>query len=237
MSSAAGLAPHKHDYTHWALAALVMLAGLAVSSWMRPTQLWADKVGLPDLERIIPVEFGDWVQSRVGGTQIIDPQQAEALQAIYTSTLSRVYTHKPTGRRVMLSVAYGKDQSIDTQVHPPEACYRSQGFRVNDRVETEVATPLGALKAVRLHTTLGLRAEPLTYFIRVGDTVARGSLERNLVRMQFAARGYLVDGLLFRVSEVTNRPDAYEFQDRFIGDVLATLPPAERRQLIGRFGS
>ena len=237
MSTAVLSPPPRHAFTSWALAALLMLAGLVVSSWMRPTQLWADKVGAPNLERIIPAEFGDWVQSDFGGANIVNPQLAEAVQAIYTSTLSRVYTHKPTGRRVMLSVAYGKDQSIDTQVHPPEACYRSQGFRVNDRVETEVATPLGALKAVRLHTTLGLRAEPLTYFIRVGDTVARGSLERNLVRMQFAARGYLVDGLLFRVSEVTNRPDAYDFQSRFISDVLAALPPAERRQFIGRSGS
>ena len=237
MSTAVVLPPPRHAYTSWALAALLMLAGLAVSSWLRPTQLLADKLGMPDLERIIPAAFGEWVQSDFGAANVINPQQAEALQATYTSTLSRVYTHRPTGRRMMLSIAYGKDQSVDSQIHVPEMCYTSQGFRVNDRVETEVATPLGALKAVRLHTSLGLRAEPLTYFIRVGDTVARGSLERNLVRMQFAARGYLVDGLLFRVSEVTNRPDAYEFQDRFIGDVLATLPPADRRQLTGRFGS
>ena len=207
---------------------------LAVAELLRPTRYWADVAGVPDLEAIIPNRFGDWTESPYGASSVVNPQQEDAVRTLYTKTLSRVYIHRPSGRAIMLAIAYGKDQSTATQVHPPEACYPSQGFRVTERAEVDLTTTHGPLKAVRLKAALGLRVEPVTYFVLVGDTVARGSLERNLVRLRFAARGYLADGLLFRVSEVTTRADAHAFQDRFINDLLTSISPPARQRLIGK---
>ena len=66
------------------------------------------------------------------------------------------------------------------------------------------------------------------------DRVVRGSIEQNLARMALGLRGFIPDGLLFRVSEIT--PDAeaaYGLQDRFVREYLAQLTPAERESVIG----
>jgi EpsI family protein len=222
---------------HVGAAVALMLLSLVLSLLLRPTRYWADVVGQPDLERIIPAEFGDWTQSPYGANVVVSPRQQEALAATYDSTLARVYLHKPSGRLIMLSLAYGRDQSVATQAHPPEMCYGPQGFRIDGPKNGSIPTDFGAIKAARLHTELGLRHEPVSYFFRVGDSIARGSLERNLERLSFARKGYLVDGLLFRVSEITDKKDAFDLQDKFVRDLLNAVSPAARRALVGDLGA
>jgi EpsI family protein len=227
--------PAGRDFVHLLLAGLLMLACLGLSVWMKPTKLWSDRVGEPDLENIVPKSFGDWVLSPYGAIAVVNPQQEAALRDIYTSTIARAYIHKPTGRQIMLSLAYGKDQSRDTQLHPPEACYRSQGFRV-DRLQPEnISVGNLTLPAMRMDTVLGARQEYVTYWVRVGDGLSRGSLDRNLVRMRFAAKGYIADGLLFRVSEVTRAKssDSYALQDEFMRALLGNVSKAGMDGLVG----
>ena len=214
-----------------------MVLSLVLSIALRPTRYWADVVGKPDLERIVPAEFGDWTQSPEGASVVVDPQQQQALAALYDSTLARVYIHKRTGRLVMLSIAYGRDQSTATQAHPPEMCYGPLGFRIEGPRNDAIATDFGPIRVARLRTQRGLRHEPVSYFFRVGDAIARGSLERNLKRLSFARKGYRVDGLLLRVSEITDRQDAFELQDQFVRDLLNAVGPAGRRALIGEPGA
>jgi hypothetical protein len=62
----------------------------------------------------------------------------------------------------------------------------------------------------------------------------RGAIEQNLARVSLGLRGYIPDGLLFRVSEIN--PDAaaaFELQDRFIRDFLTQMSPAARESMIG----
>jgi hypothetical protein len=73
----------------------------------------------------------------------------------------------------------------------------------------------------------------LTYFIRVGDGMARGSRARNLARLKMALHGYLIDGMLLRVSEISTAPDAHALQDQFIRDLLDHVSDGQRRLLIG----
>lgn len=217
-----------------ALAAGVMLGAVGVSEWVKPNKHWSAVIGEPHYGTLIPQAFGDWVALEHSGRVVVNPVQEENLMRLYTETLARGYVHRPTGRVIMLSIAYGKDQSTDTQLHTPDACYPSQGFRVENRSEHDVQTPYGAIPAVRLLTTFGSqRTEPLTYFIRVGDGLARGSKDRNLARLSMAVKGYLVDGMLFRISEVTQRGDAYALQDQFIKDLLGSLSSEARGRVIG----
>lgn len=216
------------------LAAGIMLSSVVASEWAKPTKHWSDAVGTPKYADIIPASFGDWQMLEIPARAVVNPVQEERLMELYTETLGRAYVHKPTGRFLMLSVAYGKDQSTDTQIHTPDACYPSQGFKVESREHHDIKIAGGMVPTVRLLTTMGAqRTEPLTYFIRVGDGLARGSKERNLARLSMAVKGYLVDGMLFRVSEVTKSTDAFDLQDRFIQDLLAHVPTDVKRHIVG----
>lgn len=216
------------------LAAGLMLGSVVASEWAKPTKHWSDAVGTPKYADIIPAAFGDWQMLEIPARAVVNPVQEERLMELYTETLARAYVHKPTGRVLMLSVAYGKDQSTDTQIHTPDACYPSQGFKVESRAHHDIQVSGGMVPAVRMLTTMGAqRTEPLTYFIRVGDGLARGSKDRNLARLSMAVRGYLVDGMLFRVSEVTKSEDAFQLQERFIQELLSHVSAEVRRHIIG----
>jgi EpsI family protein len=218
-------------------AMAIMLGSVATAELLKPRKYWADVIGEPHYGTLIPHRFGDWQELPYANKVVVNPVQEENLMRLYSETFARTFIHKPTGRAIMLSIAYGRDQSNDTQLHTPEACYPSQGFKVENRTEHAVPSRFGSLEAVQLMTTMGpQRTEPLTFFVRVGDGVARGSRDRNLARVKMALQGYRVDGMLFRVSEVTRKADAFELQDRFINDLLNALGPEARRRIIGSTG-
>lgn len=211
-----------------------MLGCVGAAEALKPRKFWADVIGEPHYEQLIPHEFGEWQELVYANKTVVNPVQEETLMRLYSETFARTFLHKPTGRAIMLSIAYGRDQSNDTQLHTPDACYPSQGFRIEARADEDVKTRFGTLKSVRMRTTLGSqRTEPLTYFVRVGDSVARGSKDRNIARLKMAARGYRVDGMLFRVSEVTRNEAAFALQDAFIRDLLDNVTPDTRRKIIG----
>lgn len=213
----------------------IMLGSVGVAQYLKPTKYWADHTGEPDYDKLIPRQFGEWQEVPYANRGVVNPVQEENLLRIYSQTFARTFVHVPTGRGIMLSIAYGRDQTNDTQLHTPDQCYPSQGFRVEKREDVDLASPVGPLKAVRLMTMLGTeRKEPLTYFIRVGDAVTRGSKERNLERIKLALRGYLVDGTLFRVSEVTRRDDPFPLQEQFVNDLLKAMPVKDRGYIVGK---
>ena len=217
------------------IAVLIMVGSVAAAELLKPRQYWADVIGEPHYATLIPTRFGEWQELPYAQKSVVNPVQEENLMRLYSETFARTYLHRPTGRKIMLSIAYGRDQSNDTQLHTPEACYPSQGFRVEKRMEHTVDSAFGPIEAVQLITTMGpRRTEPLTFFIRVGDEVSRGSRDRNLARIKMALKGYRSDGMLFRVSEVTRLPQPFGLQDRFIQDLLGAMNPEDRRRIIGQ---
>jgi EpsI family protein len=234
MNAALVFSPARLRWSLVCLAVACMWSSVLISEWVKPSKHWSDVMGHTHYGSLIPNRFGDWESLDHGARAVLNPVQEQRLMELYTETLARSYVHRPSGRVVMLSVAYGKDQSTDTQIHTPEACYPSQGFRVDRREDHDLPTAHGVIPAVRVWTSMGSqRVEPLTYFIRVGDGMARGSRERNFARLRMAMHGYLIDGMLFRVSEVTAAPDAHDLQDRFIRDLLGHVNADDRRRLIG----
>jgi EpsI family protein len=220
------------------LAVGIMFGAVLVGLGLKPDHYWAEYTGVPNYEKVIPQKFGDWEALPNLQNRVVNPVQEESLKRIYSETFARTYVHKPTGRGIMLSIAYGKDQTNDTQLHTPEQCYPSQGFKVVERSDNDINTPFGVIKAVRLITTMGAeRREPLTFFVRVGDEVTRGSRERNLARIHLAVRGYLADGTLVRVSEVTRLEAPFDLQNQFLSDLLKATSPQDRRYLVGQRGA
>jgi EpsI family protein len=187
-----------------------------------------------DLAQMVPRQFDDWTELPQSNAQIINPQQAEFLSKIYSQTLSRTYINS---RRhiIMLSIAYGVDQSRDTQLHKPETCYPAQGFELKSTRPSTLQTLFGDLETTQMVASLGARNEPITYWMRVGDHVIRGGLPQTMQRLKLGIlQGTVADGLLFRVSDISNDPvESYKTQGDFSRSLLKAASPDLRRLLIG----
>jgi len=222
----------KHVVKNFLLLTLMVAAsGLAVA--MRPTQKKADMAPPVKLESLIPKTFGEWREEPQNQTLIVDPQQKELIDRIYTQTLSRTYVN-PDGYRVMLSIAYGNDQSDTKQVHKPEVCYPAQGFTLKNKQHALLETELGVIPVTRMQTRLGQRNEPVTYWITVGDYVVSSSMEKKLTEMRYGLNGQIPDGLLVRFSSIdTEVTRAFEMQRKFASQMLMEIESDYRYRFSG----
>ena len=224
--------PHLQNW----LAVIFMLACTLFAWWFTPQAKWFEHLGEPQFEQLIPLSFADWTQVSDGNnTLVVDPQQQEALDNLYTQIVSRTYVQKNTGRRLMLSLAYGDNQTFSKQLHRPEACYSSQGFNIQALHAEQILANNRSIEVQRMTAQVSNRQEQVSYFIRIGDRVVRGPpTSLNLARMHMGLKGYIADGLLFRVSEISDDDKAsHQLQDQFINDLLKVLSPAEQAMLIG----
>jgi EpsI family protein len=213
---------------------VLMLAASGLELALRPTQKIAEQGPPMDLEAMIPRTFGDWREEQQNSTQIVDPQQQEMIDKIYTQTLSRVYVNSG-GYRIMLALAYGDDQRDAMQTHYPEVCYPAQGFSLKDKQRGTLATANGSIPVTRIMTNLGQRHEPVTYWTTVGDRVVGGGIQKKLVEMSYGLNGKIPDGMLIRVSSIdTEAANAYRIQEVFADQMLTALAPVHRERLNGR---
>jgi len=185
------------------------------------------------LEQMIPQRFGAWtIDPNIVPLQP-DPEQQGVLAKIYDQTLSRTYIDRH-GQRVMLSIAYGGDQSKALQLHLPEVCYVAQGFALLKDSEDLLPTRYGQLPVKRLVARLAERNEPITYWITIGDKATKAGIQQKLRRLAYGLSGEIPDGMLVRVSTIqANEQAAWRVQDRFVADMLSVLGPADRAHLIG----
>ncbi len=213
---------------------VVMILAALLAWAVKPTKQWSEHSAQVKYASLFPANFGGWRLAPEQANSVVNPQQQETLDAIYDEIVSRVYIDMASGRRVMVSLAYGSNQSRATQIHKPEVCYPAQGFDLVSMRKDQLPLQPQSLPVMRVVARMGKRVEPLTYWIRSGDRVVRGAVEQNLARMALGLRGYVPDGLLFRVSEVTPDVDAaFSLQDRFVREYLAQLPAAARESYIG----
>lgn len=217
-------------------AALLMVAAASVAHWFTPTQRLAALRRPPVvLDRALPKQFGDWSADERTATVVVNPQQLDMINKLYSQTLSRTYTDSQ-GRSVMLSIAYGEDQRDGLVVHHPEICYPAQGFDVLSNHEGTLSTPLGSIVVRKLETSAakGRRLEPVTYWTTVGDKVTLGGTSKKLAEMHYSLRDQIPDGLLFRVSSIgENSAEQFALQQRFVVDLLPHLDAPVRHYLTG----
>lgn len=215
------------------LASAVMVATAGAAQALKPRP----DTGPPrygKLDDIVPKQFGAWrIDPYAGGGAVVNPSLEKVLNTLYSDQLSRTYISS-TGQRVMLSLAYGRHQSRDLQVHKPEVCYVAQGFQLQSAAKASVDTMFGDLPAMRIVAKLGGRNEPVTYWIRIGDKVIRGWLEQNQARVTYGLRGLVPDGLLVRASTIDNdSAHGFAVQERFLADMVAAIAPGDRPMFIG----
>lgn len=216
---------------------LLMIAASGIAVALKPTKKIADQGPKIELETMIPQSFGEWQQEIFSTAQVVDPQQQATIDKFYSQTLSRTYMNAQ-GYRIMLSLAYGGDQTDAMQVHKPEICYPAQGFTVHEkRADTLHVRGGGNLPITRVSTSLGNRNEPITYWTTIGDKVVKsGGIQKKLVELSYALSGMIPDGMLIRVSSIDpDQARAYRMQDEFSNQMLEALSPEARTRLAGNF--
>jgi len=215
------------------ILAVLMLGASMLSVALTPTQRIAVEAAQFDLEALIPRQFDGW-QMPVGGIQaVVNPQAQEALGDLYSQTLSRTYINSD-GRRIMLSLAYGEDQSSHKRIHRPEICYPAQGFQITSKWKDTISLDSEMVPIMRIIAQHGERYEPVTYWIRVGDKLVRGQVEQTLTRLSYGLKGIMPDGILFRVSEINkDSQDSFALQDQFIRALLSSLTQTDKEILTG----
>lgn len=216
---------------------MLMVSSVGLTMVMTPTVKDADLRGKINLEAMIPSAFGDWQIDKSIVPLQVDPRTQANLDKIYNQTLARTYINS-LGGRIMLSVAYGGDQSDSLSAHKPEVCYLAQGFEVTQNVSGELFTQYGTLPVRRLLAIQGRRNEPITYWTTVGDKAVLPGLEQKLQQMRYGFTGSVPDGMLVRVSSIgPDNVEAYQRQALFIQDMLSAINIKERIRLIGTFGA
>ena len=213
------------------LVLMLVFAGLAMA--LRPHISLANERPPINLKAMVPTAFGDWREQLNLSAQIVDPQQKEMLDKIYSETLSRTYVNA-AGYRIMLSIAYGRDQSDALQMHKPELCYPAQGFRLLNNQRGTLDLLGRPITAIRLQTDLGQRVEPITYWTVVGDHVTQSGIDKKLTEMRYAMQGRVPDGMLVRVSSIdSGTENAYAIQSQFAAQMINAIAPEHRNRFAG----
>lgn len=215
-----------------AVVALMSGAFAAAEIW-RPTVKLADQRPKITLETAFPKSFAGWAVDDRVPVQLVSPDTEALLSKIYNQTLSRTYVNAK-GQRIMLSVAYGGDQSDATRAHRPEVCYPAQGFQIMNSVMARAPIGAGSIPVRRLVAKSGGRVEPITYWIVVGEQITVTGTEQKLAQLGYGMRGVIPDGMLVRVSSIdTDQQAAFNLQQEFIAGMAGNLPPATRAQVVG----
>jgi len=221
------------------LVSIALLTSAILAEVLAPRELMARTAAL-DLETAIPRQFGDW--KLVPNMQPITPSDPEGVvdpdaksAPVYSQEVGRGYVDRG-GNVVMLMVAYGPVQNYRLKAHRPEMCYTAAGFRISGKHGEELAysKTQQPLKLTRLIAEREARFEPISYWMRVGNDIATGVVDRQIIRLKYGLRGIIPDGALIRISTVgLSQEMSFKVQDQFIRDFLAAVAPQDRRFFTG----
>jgi EpsI family protein len=225
----------KKPYSLFAITVLLlMLASAGAAQALKPTRRLAADYPPIKLDEMVPKQFGQWrTDDAIVPVQVAPDVQAK-LDKLYNQVLSRTYVDS-AGYRIMLSIAYGGDQSDSMRAHRPEVCYAAQGFQVGKLMKTVIASLDVSLPVARLEAWQGARHEPITYWVVVGDQVARSGFEQKLAQLKFGLAGKIPDGMLVRVSSIERESaSAYSRHEQFANALQQALSPRDRVRFFGR---
>jgi EpsI family protein len=221
------------------LASIAILSSAVLAEVLAPRELMARTSASLDLETVIPKQFGIWrLASGIAPVTPADPEgyvQADPYSRIYSQEVGRAYTDGH-GNIVMLMVAYGPVQNFRLKAHRPEMCYTAAGFRVSGKTNAEVRFRQDAppLKMARVIAERESRFEPISYWMRVGNDITTGVVDRQIIRLKYGLQGIIPDGALMRVSTIGLSEEAsYKLQEQFIRDLLGAVAPQDLKFFTG----
>lgn len=232
--------PRVSLFTSIVIAALLAVgAVLANVLDPKPSEV---QLGKP-LNAEVPATFGNWKEVPSPFVAVSAELRREGAQqsaiATYDDLLSRTY-QDDNGRRIMLSLAYGRNQRQEQKIHRPELCYVAQGFRVLELQDVRMPV-LGvasgqAIDGKRMLASASGRLEAVSYWIRVGDTYSSSALKTRMHILREGLAGRIPDGILVRASMIVDNNKsadaAYPVMEEFLYQLVSATPLATRRLLV-----
>ena len=217
------------------LFAVSMASMTALAELVRPHR--AERRRNPArLEDVFPTRFSTWRIDETMRAFVRPADEQGRIYAVYDQVLERAY-FDDAGERVMLSAAFGSEQSPALQVHRPEICYASSGFRVTGQRSEQLTFADRSLPVTRLHASVPGRSEAITYWTVLGSRVAPNGMAFRWLQLTSALRGEILDGMLVRISTIGRDPEAgYATHGRFARDRLYAIPAEHRERVFGRAG-
>lgn len=196
-----------------------------------------DLLGSANLEELMPRAFGAW-KAEDAGALIAPPRENSLEDKLYNTVVSRVFS-RDDGATVMMLIAYGNAQTDLLQLHRPEVCYPFFGFTVTNTqpelipITSRISVPGRAMTATSYN-----RTEQILYWARVGEYLPQTGNEQLLARLRSQIAGYIVDGVLVRISNVTAEvADGLAINLDFARQLVAALPKPLLAPLLGtQFG-
>ena len=216
------------------IAGLSMLLTATALSLPRHPRRLANDAPLVKLESQVPAKFGPWSEDESEAVVLPAPDVQRRLDALYSQILARSYIDS-RAKRMMLLIAYGADQNDRTTLaHLPDACYPSQGFKVDARERKVIAVNGKPFGVVHLQTHNRRRVEPVTYWTVVGEDAYNDELPRRIARARYALKNVIPDGMLVRVSSIdSNATEAFLSQAKFVDDLYNALAINIRTKIFG----
>ncbi|MDI1360977.1 exosortase-associated protein EpsI, B-type [Methylotenera sp.] len=204
------------------VAALLIVAALLAVK-LTPTSHAVETT--PDLDTIIPVEFGEWKQIADPFTQVgLTTGGNDLASQLYDKVVMRTYANK-NGDRVMLAIAYAREQKQDIKIHRPEVCYVAQGFQLLSKNNNTInVSAANSIKALRLLVSNQNRYEAVSYWVRIGDDYPANGMSARLKILRDGLKGKVLDGVLVRASTAISDPAAaeaaYKKQEAFLVELV-----------------
>ncbi len=191
----------------------------------------------------VPASFGDWKEVPSPFVAVSAELRREGTQQsaveTYDDLLSRTYQDS-NGNRIMLSLAYGRNQRQEQKIHRPELCYVAQGFQVLELGDTQM--PVLAVESghpidgKRMLASTAGRLEAVSYWIRIGEIYSSSALKSRLHILQEGLAGRVPDGILVRASMIVEdkrkAQAAYPMMEEFLYQLVSATPLAARRLLV-----
>lgn len=209
--------------------ALLVGGGAAIA---RQPRVVAQPVRKAALEKLVPLQIGDWRYRDESGL-VLPPPDALS-DSLYSGLVTRTYS-APNRQPVMLLVAYSNKQDGMLQVHRPEICYPYGGYKLSPTREVEIANGVGGSIPANSFSADGVsRTEQVLYWTRVGDYFPGSWSRQRLAVMRANIDGLIPDGILVRVSMLApDMASALPDLSAFAAALVRAAPPAGRRLLAG----
>ncbi len=224
------LIPSRRDMLFGGLA-----AATAVTAYARQPRTKLQMIGHGGLEKIVPHHIGAWSEEAIGGLVLPPPDQLA--QLLYDQQVARTYT-ADAALPVMLLMAYGSSQGGMLQIHRPEICYPASGFKLSDTRETVWEwAPGHGIPVRRFSARSDTRVEHVLYWTRIGNDLPVSWAEQRIAVMRASLTGVIPDGLLVRLSAVSeNAAQAEQMLEQFARIMLTDIGAKGRQQLLGPNG-
>ncbi len=187
-----------------------------------------------NLSQIFPLSLPGWMGTDNKQPLIRPPEERGKLFGIYDQVLERVYQRQKDGEQIMLSVAYGGEQTGGLELHRPEVCYRAGGFDISQLRTLNLQLSHGPLPVTQLLASQPGRNEPLTYWTLLGTHAETDRWGFRWQQIRAKLHGEVLDGLLVRVSSIArDHVAAWAIQADFAQALDKGLPPLWRARVLG----